>query len=79
MSPADTAVKASVALPVDAARGKDQEDFHNWDHVDGFFGLDPNEVHPLHAAAKPSQEALKKCVTTPVIVTPNPMVKQVCV
>eukprot|EP00878_Enallax_costatus_P000528 GHUV01000623.1.p1 GENE.GHUV01000623.1~~GHUV01000623.1.p1 ORF type:complete len:349 (+),score=116.38 GHUV01000623.1:263-1309(+) len=77
MAPADTAVKASVALHSDAATGKDQDDFHNWDHISGFFGLDPNEVHPLHAPAKPSQEALKKSVTAPVIVTPNPMVKQV--
>lgn len=78
MTPANTSVQASIVMVngLDAACSKDQEDYHKWDHVDGFFDLDAKEVHPLHAAAKPSQEALLKAVTAPVIVTPNPMVKQ---
>lgn len=83
MAPAKSSAVASGTLPAnqDAAHSKgQQEDYHQWDHVEGFFDLDPKEVHPFHAAAKPSQEALKESVAAPVIVTPNPMVKeQVCV
>lgn len=63
-----------------AAHRKDQTAGNpRFDHIEGFYDVDPGEVHPLHAAAKPSREALQQSVTAPVIVTPNPMVDgQVC-
>eukprot|EP00879_Flechtneria_rotunda_P032532 GHRR01035751.1.p1 GENE.GHRR01035751.1~~GHRR01035751.1.p1 ORF type:complete len:270 (+),score=84.24 GHRR01035751.1:216-1025(+) len=46
------------------------------EHIEGFFDLGPRDVHPLHKPAMPSQGKIQESVNRPVIVTPNPMVKQ---
>lgn len=74
-SPAMAPVIASIVLPSEQAAGKGQP-VERLEHHAGFYEVPANEVHPLHAAAKPSQDALKSSPSHPVIVTPNPMVKQ---
>jgi hypothetical protein len=46
------------------------------EHIEYFFDLGPREVHPWHKPAMPSQEKLQQSISSPVIVTPNPMVKE---
>lgn len=76
MAAADT-VLASVTVP-DVYPPKDcPKDQHGRvEHIEGFFDLGPREVHPWHKPAMPTQEQLQQAINAPVIVSPNPMVKQ---
>lgn len=76
MATADTVV-ASVTVPDVYPPKNCQKDQHGRvAHIEGFFDLGPREVHPWHKAAMPTQEQLQQSTNAPVIVTPNPMVKQ---
>jgi hypothetical protein len=72
---ADVETVAAVSIPQHYSHYP-KEHIERADHVEGFFELGPREVHPYHKPAMPSQEQLQISITSPVIVTPNPMVKQ---
>lgn len=77
MSPPSSPVVATVVLPSqDSLHLSSKGAVERLEHIAGFYEVDPRAVHPLHAAAQPSQEALRNSASAPVIVTPNPMVKQ---
>jgi hypothetical protein len=79
MSPAAASAEAETVAAVSIPQHYShypKEHLEKADHVEGFFELGPREVHPFHKPAMPSQEQLQNSLNSPVIVTPNPMVKQ---
>jgi hypothetical protein len=73
---AGTETVAAVSIPSHYAAIYPKEHIERAEHIEGFFELGPREVHPWHKPAMPSQEQLQNSLNSPVIVTPNPMVKQ---
>lgn len=87
MAPCGPTVVASMTVPqldTVVAKCRDQAVFDQplerfFSAKEEFFSADPNnlnEVHPLHAAAKPSLDDFRNAASAPVIMTSNPIVPQ---